>query len=356
MNRLTSIRTAANSYYVTQLRCLLIATKVMALLMLSIACSQANDGGYLFATFKHEGVNGEQIYFALSQEGRTWSALNQSKPVLVSQVGDKGVRDPFLLRMQDGKKFVLIATDLSIYQRKLDGKSGAEAWKQSVQAGSRSLVIWESTDLVHWDGPRLVAVAPEDGGCAWAPEAVYDSESGDYLVFWASTTASDRFSKQRIWASRTKDFQNFSPPFVYIERPSGVIDTTIVHDRDRYYRFSKDIGRHAITMESSPKLSGPWEEIPGFSLGKTSGIEGPECYLLNSESEGSPRTWCLVVDFYAKSLGYQPFVTQDLSKGNFAEGQGFSFPFKFRHGTILPISGEEYSRLQKAFPTSATKQ
>ena len=338
------------------LRKFCIAIAALACLLTSVPCARASGGGYLFATFRHEGINGEQIYFALSHDGRTWSALNQSKPFLVSQIGDKGVRDPYLLRMNDGKKFVLIATDLSIYQRKLSGKTGAEAWKESTTVGSRSLVIWESTDLVHWDGPRLAAVAPEDAGCAWAPEAVYDSESGDYMVFWASTTSSDHFTNQRIWASHTRDFQKFSTPVVYIERPGGVIDTTIVHDGDSYYRFSKDLGRHGITMESSPKLSGPWKEISDFSLGKTSGIEGPECYLLNSESEGAPKSWCLIVDFYAKSLGYRPFVSQDLKTGNFTEGQGFTFPFKFRHGTVLPITEQEYNRLEGAFPASTGKK
>jgi hypothetical protein len=41
---------------------------------------------------------GEQIYFALSQDGRNWTALNQSKPVLVSDVGKKGAWAPYLIR------------------------------------------------------------------------------------------------------------------------------------------------------------------------------------------------------------------------------------------------------------------
>ena len=75
----------------------------------------AGDGGFLFVTFKGEQTPmSEQIYFALSKDGQNWSALNNSQPVLVSTLGEKGVRDPYLLRAHDGKKFYLIATDLSI--------------------------------------------------------------------------------------------------------------------------------------------------------------------------------------------------------------------------------------------------
>jgi hypothetical protein len=83
-------------------------------LLLNLTASPANPGGYLFVTFRgQQGPMDEQIYFALSKDRRNWTALNDSKPVLVSQLGEKGVRDPYLLRSHDNKKFYLIATDLS---------------------------------------------------------------------------------------------------------------------------------------------------------------------------------------------------------------------------------------------------
>ena len=313
--------------------------------LVSVDCSQAAADGYLFVTFKGESPNGEQIYFALSHDGRHWSALNNSKPVLTSQIGEQGVRDPYLLRMHDGGKFVLLATDLSIYRRRTQAANGAQAWREAVQQGSRSLAIWEFSDLVQWDGPRLIAVASPNAGCAWAPEAVYNPDSGDYIVFWASKTADDQFKKHRIWASHTRDFKTFGLPSVFIERSSSVIDTTIVEDAGSWYRFTKDESRKAITMEFSPSVKGPWMEIPAFTLGTTFGVEGPECYRLNA-ADGRKK-WCLIVDYYAKSLGYRPFVTQELGKGNFIAGEDFSFPFKFRHGSVLPITGEEFARLER---------
>lgn len=299
------------------------------------------EGAFLFATFKgEESELGEQVYLAVSKDGRSWQALNGGEPVLVSDRGEAGARDPFILRSHDGEKFILIATDLSIYQN--------PDWTRAVREGSRSILIWESTDLVNWSEPRLVEVAPPDAGCSWAPEAIYDEENGDYIVFWASTTGRDDFEKHRIWAARTTDFRSFGEPFIFIEKATTIIDTTIVHEDDRYFRFTKDEQYKAITLETAPALSGPWEDVPDFSLAQLQGYEGPACYRVLPAADGEPATWCLILDHYAKGRGYQPFITKDLNSGQFEAAEGFHFPFRFRHGSVLPISDAEYQRLIEA--------
>jgi hypothetical protein len=315
----------------------------LIILVTAVTGAAAMPDGFLFVTFKGEQTPmHEQIYFALSKDGRNWHALNGAEPVLVSKLGEKGVRDPYLLRSNDGKKFYLLATDLSIH---LNGN-----WERAQTAASQSIVIWESTNLVHWSEPRLVKVAADDAGCTWAPEAVYDEGKQEYLVFWASKTKSDNFGKQRIWAAWTKDFVTFGKPFIYIERPWHVIDTDIVRENDKYYRFSKDEQYSAITMEVSTNLMGPWNDVTNFSLAKLRGYEGPECYCIKPAADGKPATWCLILDYYSRGRGYQPYVTEDLSGGQFNPGKGFSFPFHFRHGSILPISDIERERLESAYP------
>jgi hypothetical protein len=305
--------------------------------------ASAADGWFLFVTFRGEQTPmSEQIYFASSPDGRHWNALNNSQPVLVSELGEKGVRDPYLLRSHDGKNFYVIATDLSVHFN--------HDWTRNTHAGSKSLVIWDSIDLVHWSKPRLVKVAPDDAGCTWAPEAVYDEDKKEYLTFWASTTASDNFAKQRIWAAWTKDFVTFGKPFVYIDKPWQVIDTDIVRENGKYYRFSKDEQYKAITMEVSTNLMGPWNDATNFSMAKIRGYEGPECYQIKPAANGKPATWCLILDQYSKGTGYQPFETDDLSSGKFTPGEGFNFPFRFRHGSVVPISEEERDRIKAAYP------
>lgn len=312
----------------------------------AFAVAAESDGGYLFVTFKGgDSPRAEQVHFALSEDGRSWTALNGGDPVLTSWVGEQGARDPYLLRAHDGRGFFLMATDLSMHH--------TQDWKRAVRSGSRAIVIWESPDLVSWSEPRLVEVAPKDAGCAWAPEAIYDEEKSDYLVFWASTTAGDDFARHRIWAARTQDFRKFSEPFLYIERPTSTIDTTIVRDGKNYYRFTKDEKHKAVTMEKADRLAGPWTEMPDFSLANLVGYEGPQAYRLRSAGEDQPATWALILDHYAEKRGYQPFVTREIATGRFEQAGDFAFPFRFRHGSVLPITAAEVARLRVSYAREA---
>lgn len=90
--------------------------------------------------------------------GYYYTDLNHCRPVLESHIGERGVRDPYLMRSAEGDKFYLLATDLSIYYR------GGWGSAKATTTGSRDLIIWESTDLVNWSEPRAVAVGTEDAG------------------------------------------------------------------------------------------------------------------------------------------------------------------------------------------------
>jgi len=79
------------------------------------------------------------------------------------------------------------------------------------------------------------------------------------------------------------------------------------------------------------------------------GYEGPECYCIKPAAAGKPATWCLILDNYAAGAGYKPFVTDNLGGGQFKPGDGFVFPFKFRHGSVLTVSHEELERLDAAY-------
>ena len=48
--------------------------------------------------------------------------------------------------------------------------------------------IHHSTDLVNWSAPRLINVAGGIAGAgnAWAPEAILNPATNDYVVYWAT--------------------------------------------------------------------------------------------------------------------------------------------------------------------------
>ncbi len=125
-----------------------------------------------------------------------------------------------------------------------------------------------------------------------------------------------------------------------------------MRDGDRYYRFTKDEQFKAITLETSDKIAGEWTPVPDFSLSRLNGYEGPQCYLIEPAAEGKPPVWGLILDHYARGRGYQPYVTHDLAGGQFEPANGFTFPFRFRHGSVLPLTETEYFRLRAAYPAA----
>lgn len=347
-----------------------------------------NYEGYLFGHFIGEQeANQEQIYFAVSEDGLNFKDLNNGRPVLISTVGERGVRDPYLYRSYDGKHFYLIATDLSIYNR--------GGWFQNEQGyydasttGSSNLVLWESDDLVNWGEPRLLPVAPANAGMAWAPEMIYDEVSEQYIIFFSSSIMNPdtkmKAKPNAIYYVATRDFTTFSETKILIDNqtdPDGkareIIDTTIIKIGDTYYAASKD-GDNAeknggIRIHKTNTLldSGSWEKVLdldelgldisglGVKALDNGDLEGPELFMYNQKDWANPEIpeYGIMCDRFQADLGYLPFVTTDIEDVDNSKGSWKVLPdkaycfdkLKKRHGTILCITKEELERLKIAF-------
>lgn len=295
--------------------------------------------GYLFVHFTGEHKQGEQIYFSISKDGLFWQDLHRGKPVLCSDIGEKGARDPFLVKDPKQGIYYLIATDLRI--------EAGKGWGTAQYAGSRNLLVWESEDLVNWSDARLCEIGVTGAGCVWAPEALYVKEQECFFVYWASMIQleGDTEPKQRIYGAYTKDFRSFTAPFVFVEKKNHVIDSTLVKCGDYYYRFSKDETTKCIIAEKGKTLEpNAFEPIAAPVLANTFGVEGPEVYRLPNGN------WCLIIDQFATNGGYVPFVCSDLDSGEFrrlSPEEFFMGNTKKRHGGVLEITDEEYDRIKR---------
>lgn len=324
------------------------------LFFLQLLPAQDTDpSAYLFVHFTGESPTGEQIFFAVSEDGLHWRDLNNSEPVLLSNLGEKGVRDPSIMRSADGRKFYILATDLRIASKK--------GWGVATTSGSTSLIIWESTDLVNWSAPWSADVASKipEAGCAWAPEAIFDESTQDYFVYWATISPRNGAREARIYGARTKDFRTFTAPELYIERvlPDGkthpIIDTQVIQVEGGKHRFYRASGDGQITIEGADSLLGKWERIGDVShLGYTGKqIEGPILFKFNGQ-----RKWGMLADQYASGRGYLPFVLTDpqdtrsyrvLAPSEYSLGNS-----RKRHGSILNITRTEYQAMLARWPST----
>lgn len=59
---------------------------------------------------------------------------------------------------------------------------------------------------------------------------------------------------------------------------------------------------------------------------------------------------CSFLDYYGVKgavQGYVPFIVDSLKSGRFVRADtAFSFPYGFKHGTVLPIAKEEYEHVK----------
>ncbi|GAA1767106.1 alpha-L-arabinofuranosidase C-terminal domain-containing protein [Agromyces humatus] len=332
---------------------------------------------YFFPHFVGESTDdGEEITFAASvgNDPEEWMTLNDGESVLASTLGEQGLRDPFIIRSPEGDRFFLIATDLKIF--------GGGDFGTAQETGSRSIMVWESTDLVNWSDQREVVVAPENAGNTWAPEAYWDDAAGEYVVYWASALYPADLppeqrdistSYQRMMYATTRDFVTFSEPQVWIDEPQGagrgMIDSTVARQDGVYYRLTKDESYMGMRQERSSDLrrtqgvaeGDGWElmaERIGFGQpnpwgGTFTGGEGPSVFQSNTDD-----TWYLLQDqpSYHGGEGYMLFETGDLASAEWTAMPSAKLPESPRHGTVIPVTASEYQRLLEAYQPDALEE
>lgn len=297
-----------------------------------------NYAGYLFAYFKgNETADEEQVYFALSKgnDPLHWLELNGGRPVLISRMGEGGVRDPYLIRSTLGDRFYLVATDLSIYRN--------PGWNRAVTEGSRSIMVWSSYDLIGWSDQRMVELAPPEAGCAWAPEVFYDPKDGYYKIIWASMDSGFSSSRyHRMMYAATKDFVHFTEPKVYMDYGFSVTDATLIEQDGLIYRFTK--GKH-IMQEVGRSFESDGYAMIQEQVEREFMVrgEGPIIFKANDENK-----WYLFIDEFG-FRGYIPLMTTDLASGEWQMPPDYSLPEQSRHGSVIPITAMEYERLLLAY-------
>ena len=315
---------------------------------------------YLFVHFREKTTpDGEQVHFALSRDGFHWESVNQGLPVLWTYYGSRGARDFTICRCKDGK-FHIIATDLSLaYGMRNEFH---HSWDAISRNGSKYLSHWVSDDLIHWSEQQLLPIGSEAFGCLWAPDIIYDPVRDDYVLHWSSSHQENDFGQKAIYFCRTKDFSSFTPPaLLYRKADSGVIDSAMYEEDGQYYLFVKSEGNpEKLILLRSESITGPFERVKAFDESMAdcqSGLyEAPTAVRLEDSR------WCLFIDYYGvrgRGQGYIPYISDSLASGRFIRhdaaradgsasgvGSSFSFPYGFKHGTILPITMEEYERIQ----------
>lgn len=287
---------------------------------------------YLFTYFTGNHISEEAICFAVSTDGYTYWALNGNKPVLDSKVisSTGGVRDPHILRCQDGKTFYMVATDMV----------SGNGWDSN-----RAMVLLKSHDLVNWSH-TVINIQKRYPGQeklkrVWAPQTIFDSEADRYMVYWSMQYAGG--ADVIYYAYANDDFTDFigePRPLFLPANGKSCIDGDIVFKDGVYHLFYKTEGDgNGIKVATTRSLtSGQWEEAPDYKQQTKEAVEGAGTFKLIGQDK-----YILMYDVYMKGA-YQFTETTDMKRFKVIDHE-VKMDFHPRHGTIIPITRSELNRL-----------
>ncbi|MBQ8028047.1 MAG: glycoside hydrolase family 43 protein [Clostridia bacterium] len=297
------------------------------------------DGGYLFVYFTGNEPEQEQIHFAVSTDGYNFAALNNNEPVVDHLLGKQSVRDPYILRGQDGY-FYIVGTDMK----------ATEGW-----TSNHALVTWKSKDLVNWTDETIIDIRDLGGefantNRAWAPQAIWDAKEQSYMLYWAHSTYENDIAA--MYYAYTDDFKTLKtePKLLYSREGIQTIDGDIIYNEKNgfYYMYFKHDETQKIAYVKSENLTGPYDtEEPVIVSMSYWGVEGSSMYQITGTNQ-----WVMIMDEYGEG---HFFVQQTADMENFRKYRRKLTNFDHlspRHGSVVAITDEEYIRLTEAFGVS----
>ncbi|MYT10730.1 MULTISPECIES: glycoside hydrolase family 43 protein [Streptomyces] len=303
-------------------------------LTLGAGTAHAADSAYAMVYFTESTTLLEadyNLHLALSTDGLHWTPLNQNAPVAIPTLGSGGLRDPFLLRKQDGT-FVVVATDLK----------GADFGRNSVY-----IHVWDSTDLRTFTGYRLLKLHDMTNTHSWAPEAFWDASRGQYGILYSSVNSSGH---NVIMVSYTTDFLTTTNPQVFFDPGFDVIDGNLtVGVNGVNYLYYKRNGNGTVVGARSTSLS-PGSFTPFSTAVSHGGTEAPTVF-----KSLTSNTWYLWCHTYTPSGVSYAWQSSDLASGTWTpvDQKLYTQPLNSNHSGIRPITPTEYDNLIAKWGTPA---
>ncbi|MBQ9640918.1 MAG: glycoside hydrolase family 43 protein [Bacteroidaceae bacterium] len=336
------------------------------LTLLSVTAQAKKYTSYLFAFFSNNTPEGEQIRFAISDDGFNYRSLNDGKPVVASDsISLKhSIRDPHIIRGRDGKTFYMVLTDMR----------SSEGWQSN-----DGLILMKSTDLIHWQHtaidfptrfPNLPGFDRKNLHAVWAPQTIWDPVERKYMIYysigrhdWEYPTDDPKFNQpyfKLFYSYANEDFTDITEPQLLFDFGKASIDGDIVYDKrnKEYVLFFKDEGRSVINpagpnggwrtrqgvmRATSPSLTGPYTvEWRHLQKPRQYPVEGSSVFPLIGSDE-----YILMYDCYAN--GHYQFCKGDLKNFEYVKDTPTKGNFTPRHGSVIQITAKERKRLETYF-------
>jgi len=306
-------------------------------------CSGADAGSgaggkdkvYVFSSFRGERGG---LCLAWSEDLYNWHEI--PGPHLKPEVGDRVMRDPFIMMGPDGIIHMVWTT----------------GWRR------RDIGYANTRDFIHWSEQELIPVMASKAQAknCWAPKIFYDDAKKQWQIVWSTWVDDGTFgapelpntSKQhRIWYATTKDFKDFVGPRLLYDPGYSCIDAYVLKGEGQWLLFFKD------ERDNDSQVMNPAHQNIRMSRGKSR--YGPFGRPSEPITGKGPGRWhnegaCAVkkdgvyyvfYDHHSGDTYYGAVKSKDLKHWEDVSEQ-MHFPKGFKHGSIILVPRAIVSRLK----------
>lgn len=289
--------------------------------------------------------------------GKKFNVLLKGQEIFDTEVIARiegGTRDAFILRGEKPNQYLMATTDMC------NAKSGI--WN------NYGMDLLRSTDLIHWEsvtfdfrqGKKIFSDPEATTGCyntdaeyakinrVWAPQIIWDSHAGAYLVYYSllSTNTGDSYDKI-YYSYANEDFTTITQPRIFYDPGYSVIDADISYNPydglyHMYYKRESAGGNdRGIYEATSPKLvGGEWTDIAHVTNEGTAAVEGSSHIRRINED-----VYNLYYMRYSEGYVYKMCETNHVGTG-ITSSTALLGDGSFQHGSFITLTETEYKMLQ----------
>lgn len=326
----------------------------------SITAQNPQKGNYYL--YCHMSDAGEWTAYAVSKDGIHFKDLLDGGPIFNPEEHARiegGTRDAFICRSHDGKRFVMVTTDMCV--------------RKSHKWDNYGIDLYTSDDLIHWtsktfdfrEGPSIFS-DPESPDTyqdystirrVWAPQIFWNpnyqwpnGKKGGYFIYYSmlnDKNGEDKYDRM-YYSYADESFTTLTKPRLLFDWGYATIDADINYlesDQLFHLMIKKEGGKPGLFTATSPTLHGPWSspvEDDYVSFEGNKKCEGVSAFQLKGE-----KGWRIGYIEYSSSPRRYRICQADEFMRNFHSPQDIIGVKAPQHGSFMRITKKEYERLLK---------
>ena len=342
--------------------------------LFSISSQAVNPQKGNYFLYCHMSDKGQWTAYAVSKDAENWEDIIGGDSIFSSfkLAGiEGGTRDAYISRSWDGKRYVMVTTDMNNSKTKALGKK-SEWHNYGIDLlTSDDLINWKSTTFDFRKGPSVFCDPNAPSAYTdwvstvrvWAPQIFWDpsyvwpdGKKGGYFIYYSILNSAEDKYDRMYYSYADKSFTKLTQPRLLFDWGYATIDADINYvpaDGLYHMMIKKEGGKKGLFTATAPKLTGPWSEPVEddyVSFEGKKNCEGVSAFQVPGEDG-----WRIAYIEYSSNPKHYRICKADKFMRNFRDPQDIKGVTAPQHGSFMRITKKEYNRL-KAWSAAQQKK